>query len=69
MKISRRIRRSRFLITSGIELVVACVLVFFVALFFDLVWLMETAAIVAILVALFTLFEYWSVRRMRLRRR
>lgn len=69
MKIGRRVRRSRLLITSGIRLVIVCLVLIVVALFFNMVWLMETAAIVAILVAIFTAFEYWSVKRFKPRKR
>ncbi|AWM79204.1 hypothetical protein DKL61_01870 [Gammaproteobacteria bacterium ESL0073] len=69
MKISRRIRRSRLLVKSGIRLVVACLVLIVVALCFKMIWLMETAAIVAILVAIFTLLEYWSFRQFKLKRR
>ncbi|MFD1260699.1 hypothetical protein [Entomomonas asaccharolytica] len=69
MKIGRRVRRSRLLITSGIRLVIVCLVLIVVALFFNMIWLMETAAIVAILVAIFTAFEYWSVKRLKLRKR
>ncbi|AZS51159.1 hypothetical protein DM558_10420 [Entomomonas moraniae] len=69
MKISRRIRRSRLLVKSGIRLVVACLVLIVVALGFKMIWLMETAAIVAILVAIFTLLEYWSFRQFKLKRR
>lgn len=69
MKIGRRVRRSRLLITSGIRLVIVCLVLIVVALIFKMIWLMETAAIVAILVSIFTAFEYWSVRRFKPRKR
>lgn len=69
MKIGRRTKRSRVLIISGIQLVLVCLIVIVVASLFKMVWLMETAAIVAILVAVFTFVEYWNIRRFKLKRR
>lgn len=69
MKKGRRFRRSKLLITSGIRLIVICLVLIVVALFFNMVWLMETAAIVAILIAIFTFVEYWSIRRFKMKRR
>ncbi len=69
MKISRRIRRSRVLVKSGIRLVVACLVLIVIAVCFKMVWLMETATIVAILVAIFTMIEYWSFRQFKFKRR
>lgn len=69
MKINQRVKRSRILIISGIQLVLVCLIVIVVASLFNMVWLMETAGIVAILVAIFTFVEYWNMKRFKLKKR
>lgn len=65
MTVGRRIKRSRLLITTGIQLIIVCLIIILMGALSKLVWLIETAAIVAILVAIFTLFEYWNVKRLK----
>lgn len=69
MNIRRRFRHSRILVKSGVRLVVACLVLIVVALYFKMIWLMETAAIVAVLVGVFTLVEYWFFRQFKLKKR
>lgn len=68
MRMSQRVKRSRLLIQSGIQLIIVCLIIIMIASFFNMMWLIETTAIVAILVALFTLFEYWNVKRYKKRK-
>lgn len=67
MTVGRRLKRSRLLITTGIQLIIACLVIILIGAFSHLVWLVETSAIVAILIAIFTLFEYWNVKRFKKR--
>ena len=58
MSIGRRVKHSRRIIISGVQLAILSAVIAFIAWFFGVIWLAETACIVAILVALFTLLEY-----------
>lgn len=67
MTVGRRIKRSRLLISTGIQLIIVCLVIILIGSFFEMKWLIETSSIVAILVAIFTLFEYWHVKRLKKR--
>lgn len=62
MSISRRIKHSRLIIISGVQLAILSGFIAVAAWCFGIIWLAETASIVAILIAFFTLFEYILLR-------
>lgn len=63
MSIGRRIKHSRLIIISGIQLAILSGVIATIAWFFDIIWLAETACIVAVLVAIFTMCEYVLVTK------
>lgn len=67
MTVDRRIKHSRLLIITGIELIITCLIIIIIGTFLNMVWLIETAAIVAILLAIFIFSEFWNVKRLKKR--
>lgn len=67
MTVDRRIKHSRLLIITGIELIITCLIIIIIGTFLKMVWLIETAAIVAILLAIFIFSEFWNVKRLKKR--
>lgn len=67
MTVDRRIKHSRLLIITGIELIITCLIIIIIGAFLKMVWLIETATIVAILLAIFIFSEFWNVKRLKKR--
>ena len=65
MTVDRRIKHSRLLIITGIELIITCLIIIIIGAFLKMVWLIETAAIVAILLDIFIFSEFWNVKRLK----